>query len=164
LCDDLLRSSGIVHLVISTPGRILDLVSRDVVKLNNCKILVLDEADKWLSQDFMSTVDRLVAHMPTNRQIMLYSASFPSIIASFTAKHMRNPYEIDLREESNVSQFFEWLWSEAKALLSFILSGVKELSKSVLIWIKGVLEMMERRLPAFQGEIDVILRMIHTGK
>jgi hypothetical protein len=69
-----------------------------------------------------------------------------------------------LREESNVSRFFEWLWSTAKALLSFILSGVKELSKSVLIWIKGALEMMERRLPAFQEKIDVILRMIHTGK
>jgi ATP-dependent RNA helicase DDX6/DHH1 len=54
-------------------------------------MLILDEADKLLSQDFQSMLDRLVAHLPKKRQIMLYSATFPRTVATFMQKHMRDP-------------------------------------------------------------------------
>lgn len=52
LRDDIMRLNGSVHMVIATPGRILDLMEKGVADMSNCKMLVLDEADKLLSQDF----------------------------------------------------------------------------------------------------------------
>ena len=52
LRDDIMRLNGTVHLVIATPGRILDLMEKEVAVVDECNILVLDEADKLLSQDF----------------------------------------------------------------------------------------------------------------
>lgn len=52
LRDDIMRLNGVVHLVIATPGRILDLMEKGVADVSQCSTLVLDEADKLLSQDF----------------------------------------------------------------------------------------------------------------
>lgn len=117
LREDLLRLNGTVHLIIATPGRILDLMDKGVAKMNRCSTLVLDEADKLLSQDFQSMLDRLVAHLPPTRQIMLYSATFPRTVATFMQKHMRNPYEINLMEELTligVTQFYAFVQEKQK--------------------------------------------------
>ena len=53
-----------VHLVVATPGPILDLMEKKIANVNNCKILCLDEADKLLSQDFKGMLDRLISHLP----------------------------------------------------------------------------------------------------
>ncbi|KAI6187463.1 RNA helicase [Aphelenchoides besseyi] len=117
LRDDLLRLNGTVHLIIATPGRILDLMDKGVAKMDKCKMLILDEADKLLSQDFQSMLDRLVAHLPDNRQIMLFSATFPCTVATFMQKHMKNPYEINLMEELTllgVTQFYAFVQEKQK--------------------------------------------------
>ncbi|KAI6241079.1 RNA helicase [Aphelenchoides fujianensis] len=117
LRDDLLRLNGVVHLVIATPGRILDLMDKGVAHMENCKMLVLDEADKLLSQDFQSMLDRLVAHMPPNRQILLYSATFPRTVATFMQKHMDKPHEINLMEELTllgVTQYYAFVQEKQK--------------------------------------------------
>ena len=72
-----------VHLVVATPGRILDLMEKKIADVNNCKILCLDEADKLLSQDFKGMLDRLISHLPEQRQILLYSATFPLTVEHF---------------------------------------------------------------------------------
>ena len=59
-----------VHLVVATPGRILDLMEKNVANVEKCKILVLDEADKLLSQDFKGMLDRVISHLPPNRQVI----------------------------------------------------------------------------------------------
>ena len=58
LKDDIMRIYEKVHLVVATPGRILDLMEKKVAVVDNCKILCLDEADKLLSQDFKGMLDR----------------------------------------------------------------------------------------------------------
>ena len=62
--DDIMRIYEKVHLVVATPGRILDLMEKKVANVENCKILCLDEADKLLSQDFKCMLDRLTSHLP----------------------------------------------------------------------------------------------------
>lgn len=59
LRDDILRLNSPVHLIVATPGRILDLMEKGVASVANCKMLILDEADKLLSQDFQVREDRL---------------------------------------------------------------------------------------------------------
>lgn len=97
--EDITRLQEVVHIVIATPGRLLDLVKKDLAKMDSCRVIVLDEADKLLSQDYNHLLDGVISHLPQDRQTMLYSATFPLTVDDFIKKHMRNPYEINLMEE-----------------------------------------------------------------
>ncbi|WKX99050.1 hypothetical protein Q1695_014152 [Nippostrongylus brasiliensis] len=117
LRDDIMRLNGSVHMVIATPGRILDLMEKGVADMSHCKMLVLDEADKLLSQDFQGILDRLISFLPKERQIMLYSATFPMTVTEFMQKHMRKPYEINLMEELTllgVTQYYAYVQEKQK--------------------------------------------------
>ncbi|TKR68440.1 hypothetical protein L596_024428 [Steinernema carpocapsae] len=117
LRDDIMRFNGTVHIVVATPGRILDLLEKRVACAENCNTLVLDEADKLLSQDFQGILDKLIAFFPPQRQIMLYSATFPRTVATFMAKHMKKPYEINLMEELTllgVTQYYAYVQEKQK--------------------------------------------------
>jgi len=75
--DDVYRLNQTVHVIVATPGRILDLATRGVAVLDNCRILVLDEVDKLLSIDFKQIVAKIIETMPKDKQIMLFSATYP---------------------------------------------------------------------------------------
>jgi len=83
LKDDIMRLNGTVHLIVATPGRILDLMDKQVVDVSKCKMLILDEAAKLLSQDFKGVLDKLISFLPKECQIMPYSATFPLTVATF---------------------------------------------------------------------------------
>lgn len=117
LRDDIMRLNGVVHIAVATPGRILDLMDKGVADMSRCTTLILDEADKLLSQDFQGILDRVIKFLPPERQIMLYSATFPLTVATFMQKHMRNPYEINLMEELTllgVTQFYAYVQEKQK--------------------------------------------------
>ena len=65
--EDIYRLYQTVHVIVATPGRILDLASKNIAKLNNCKMLVLDEVDKLLSDDFKVIVSKIIELMPSDR-------------------------------------------------------------------------------------------------
>ena len=94
LKEDIMRIYEKVHLVVATPGRILDLMEKKVANVENCKILCLDEADKLLSQDFKGMLDRLISHLPQQRQILLYSATFPLTVEHFMVSKTRKTLNI----------------------------------------------------------------------
>lgn len=117
LKDDIMKLSSTVHMVIATPGRILDLIDKNVADMSQCGMMVLDEADKLLSQDFKGILDRIISFLPKSRQIMLYSATFPITVESFMKKHMRTPYEINLMEELTllgVTQYYAFVNEKQK--------------------------------------------------
>lgn len=90
---------------------------QNVADMSHCTTLVLDEADKLLSQDFQGILDRVIKFLPPDRQIMLYSATFPLTVATFMQKHMRNPYEINLMEELTlvgVTQYYAYVQEKQK--------------------------------------------------
>jgi ATP-dependent RNA helicase DDX6/DHH1 len=62
--DDFYRLNQTVHVIVATPGRILDLASKNVANLDFCNLLVLDEVDKLLSQDFAEIVEKIINIMP----------------------------------------------------------------------------------------------------
>jgi len=117
LKDDIMRLYEKVHLVVATPGRILDLMEKQVADVSNCRILVLDEADKLLSQDFKGILDRVIHHLPRERQILLFSATFPLTVESFMRKHLTDPYEINLMDEltlKGITQFYAFVQERQK--------------------------------------------------
>jgi ATP-dependent RNA helicase DDX6/DHH1 len=99
LRDDIMRLHQPVHVVVATPGRVLDLAGKGVCRLGACRALVLDEADKLLSPEFQALMEQLIGFMPDDRQIMLFSATFPVTVKSFKERFLRRPYIINLMDE-----------------------------------------------------------------
>lgn len=84
------------HIVVATPGRAVDLISRKKLKVNNIKWLVLDEADEMLSMGFKDDLDTILSGTPETKQTLLFSATMPKEIASIARKYMHQPVEISV--------------------------------------------------------------------
>ncbi|NJC49613.1 UNVERIFIED_ORG: superfamily II DNA/RNA helicase [Xanthomonas campestris] len=90
----LLALRGGVDIVVATPGRLLDLVDHNALRLSEVATLVLDEADRLLELGFGAELDRILALLPTQRQSVLFSATFPPGIASLAKRRLRDPLRI----------------------------------------------------------------------
>lgn len=135
LRDDIMRMMEKVHVVIATPGRILDLMEKGVADMSHCKILVLDEADKLLSQDFMGTLDRTISFLPKDPQILLFSATFPLTVEEFMRKHLKKPYEINLMEEltlKGVTQYYAFVQERQKVHCLNTLFSKLQINQSII--------------------------------
>ena len=83
-----------VHIVVGTPGRVMDHVSRGTLDLAGLRLLVLDEADEMLRMGFIDDVEWLLEHMPAERQMALFSATLPDAIRAIARRHLHAPREI----------------------------------------------------------------------
>jgi ATP-dependent RNA helicase DbpA len=87
------------HVVVGTPGRLLDHLQRGSLKLDALKTLVLDEADRMLDMGFHDDIAAVAKQCPQPRQTLLFSATYPAGIAKLAAALMREPKEVKLREQ-----------------------------------------------------------------
>lgn len=83
-----------VHIVVATPGRLLDLMNRKTVDLQGVHNVILDEADEMLNMGFMDSINAILAEVPPTRNMLLFSATMPQEIARITKQYMKNPREI----------------------------------------------------------------------
>merc|ERR1719251_56181 len=135
LKDDIMRIYEKVHLVVATPGRILDLMEKQVANMTYCKMLVLDEADKLLSQDFKGMLDKVISFLPQGRQILLYSATFPLTVESFMRKHLKEPYEINLMDEltlKGITQYYAFVQERQKVHCLNTLFSKLQINQSII--------------------------------
>lgn len=84
------------HVVVGTPGRVLDHIERGTLKLEKIDYLVLDEADEMLNMGFIDQVEAIVNQLPKNRTTMLFSATLPDKIATLSRKYMHTPQTIEI--------------------------------------------------------------------
>jgi len=84
------------RLIVGTPGRINDHLERGSVNLKNVRFLVLDETDRMLDMGFCVQIDRILSHVPSERQTMLFSATLPPSIIKLSAKYLKNPERISV--------------------------------------------------------------------
>ena len=82
------------HIVVGTPGRIIDLLKRGILNLSSVKTLVLDEADRMLDMGFIEDIDYILARTPTNRQTSLFSATIDQTVMNVCNRYMRNPVKV----------------------------------------------------------------------
>ena len=83
-----------VEIVVACPGRLLDHIQHKHAKLGGVEILVLDEADRMLDMGFLPDIKRILKHIPTKRQTMLFSATFPKEIERLAAQTLHNPKKV----------------------------------------------------------------------
>ncbi len=91
-----------VHIVVGTPGRVLDHMRRGSLNVRTLRCIVLDEADRMLDMGFEDQMDEIFAAIPTNRQTVFFSATFPPTIAAMSKARQQNPVRIRVADEAQV--------------------------------------------------------------
>lgn len=117
LKDDVMRLYKPVHILVGTPGRILDLANKGVADLSKCSMMIMDEADKLLSPEMQPIIEKLIEFLPQKRQILLFSATFPVSVKDFRDKYLNKPYEINLMDEltlKGVTQYYAFVEERQK--------------------------------------------------
>src|SRR5690606_19558072 len=82
------------HVVVGTPGRVEEHLRKGSLRLDALEVLVLDEADRMLGMGFLPQLEAIVAHAPSARQTLLFSATYPDAIAELGSRHQREPARI----------------------------------------------------------------------
>lgn len=91
------KLEGSTHIVVATPGRLLDHVRRETIELSNVSMLVLDEADQMLHFGFLPEMEEIMEQTPSTRQTMLFSATMPKQIQSLAKRYMHKPEIIKIQ-------------------------------------------------------------------
>merc|ERR1719453_1013683 len=135
LKDDILRLYNTVHIIIATPGRLLDMAQKGIANMSQCTIVALDEADKLLSPEFEPIVEELIGFMHPERQILLFSATFPVTIMEFKNKHLPDAHEINLMDEltlKGVTQYYAFVEERQKVHCLNTLFSKLQINQSII--------------------------------
>ena len=135
LKDDIMRLYNTVHIIVATPGRILDLSSKKVADLSNCKTIIMDEADKLLSPEFQPVLEQIINNCNDEHQICLFSATFPVTVKSFCKKFVPSPYSINLMDEltlRGITQFYAYVEERQKVHCLNTLFSKLEINQSII--------------------------------
>jgi len=145
---DMLRRNP--HVIVATPGRMNDFLQRGWVKLDDVKVLILDEADMMLDMGFAPQIETIINKVPKERQTMLFSATMPTEIIKLAARHMAEPTRIEvaptgqtaaginqeifiIHKEARVAQLEKMLQETAGSVLVFCRTkrGVSKLTQQI---------------------------------
>lgn len=103
-----------VQVVIGTPGRLLDHIRRNTIKLDHVKVLVLDEADEMLDMGFIDDLESILQHVPTERQTLLFSATMPSEIMTLANKYMKDRVTVTISKEQLTVPLIDQIYYETR--------------------------------------------------
>jgi len=170
-----------VHIVVGTPGRVIDLLTRRILDLSNVKVVVLDEADRMLDIGFRPDIEKILKRCPRERQTLLLSATMPAPVERLAKRYMRNPERVDLSEDQivvdTIDQYYATVDADRKfALLVRLLA--KERPQQALVFTRtkrgterlykrfarklSSTAMMNGDLP--QSQRDRVIRKFREGK
>lgn len=103
-----------VHVVIGTPGRIIDHINRKTLNLQNVNMLVLDEADEMLDMGFVDDIETILNNVPAERQTMLFSATMPDQIMKLADRYMTNPMTVSISKEQLTVPLIDQIYYEMR--------------------------------------------------
>ena len=99
-----------VQVIVATPGRLIDLITRKVVKLNDVSIVVLDEADEMLNMGFQEDIDQILSSTPSTRNTWLFSATMPDEVRRIAKNYMHDPYELSVGRKNEGAENIEHIY------------------------------------------------------
>ena len=129
---------GGVQVIIGTPGRVIDHINRKTLKMDNVKMVVLDEADEMLDMGFVDDIEKIVDHIPPKRQTLLFSATMPPAIMKIANKFMHNPEVVRIETKELTADLIEQYYVRAREDEKFdILSRLLDIQNPELALIFG---------------------------
>jgi len=132
------------HIIVATPGRLIDHLEQKTVSLNNVSILVLDEADHMLDMGFAPQINRILKTVPEKRQTMLFSATMPEAIVKIASSYMHLPLRVEVAPAG---------------------TAAKEVTQEVFFVNKEAkLQLLEKVLTEYKGSVLVFSRTKHAAK
>ena len=117
---------NVPHIIVATPGRLIDMIDRNVVKLGNVSTVVLDEADEMLNMGFQQDITKILSFTPNFTNTWLFSATMAPAIRKIASDYMKNPVELKVSRKEVVNRNIEHRYSvidnrdRTKALIRFI--------------------------------------------
>ncbi|MFJ8265879.1 DEAD/DEAH box helicase [Peribacillus asahii] len=102
------------HVVVGTPGRVMDHIERGTLVLDQVKYLIIDEADEMLNMGFIEEVEAIINELPLNRVTMVFSATLPRDVESLCHKYMKNPINVEIATTGITTDTIEHLLLEVK--------------------------------------------------
>ena len=93
-----------VHILVATPGRLLDLISQRLISLDDIKVFILDEADRMLDMGFINDIRKLLQLLPEERQSLFFSATMPKNIVDLSSKILNNPKRVEVSPVSSTAE------------------------------------------------------------
>ncbi|NOX08641.1 MAG: DEAD/DEAH box helicase [Gammaproteobacteria bacterium] len=158
------------HVVVGTPGRVMDHIRKGTLKIDQLSTLVLDEADEMLRMGFIEDVEWILEHTPEQRQIALFSATMPAVIKKITRNYLKDPIEIKIKSKTATATTIHQRFcqptgmSKSDALIRILMA---EEMDAVLIFVRtktATAELAEKlsakgyRAAALNGDIPQNLR------
>ena len=107
------------HIVVGTPGRLIDHINRGTINLSNVKTLVLDEADEMLNMGFLEDIESILKAVPDQRQTLLFSATMPPAIKRIGVQFMTNPEHIQIAAKELTTDLVEQFYVRVRDFEKF---------------------------------------------
>ncbi|WP_062805854.1 degradosome RNA helicase CshA [Enterococcus pernyi] len=107
------------HIVVGTPGRMLDHINRHTLKLGTVETLVLDEADEMLNMGFLEDIESIISKVPDQRQTLLFSATMPPAIKNIGVKFMKDPTHVKIKTKEMTADLIDQYYVRAKEYEKF---------------------------------------------
>ncbi|KAG8034266.1 hypothetical protein G9C98_001350 [Cotesia typhae] len=179
--EDMRKLEQGVHVVVGTPGRVYDMISRRALRTNNIKMFVLDEADEMLSRGFKDQIHDVFKLLPTEVQVILLSATMPNDVLEVSKCFMREPINILVKKEQltleGIKQFFIFVEKEDWKLETLCdLYDTLSITQAVIFcntrrkvdWLTENMQNRDFTVSAIHGEMeqkerDLIMRQFRTG-
>ncbi|XP_044592399.1 eukaryotic initiation factor 4A-I-like [Cotesia glomerata] len=179
--EDMRKLEQGVHVVVGTPGRVYDMISRRALRTNNIKMFVLDEADEMLSRGFKDQIHDVFKLLPTEVQVILLSATMPNDVLEVSKCFMRDPINILVKKEQltleGIKQFFIFVEKEDWKLETLCdLYDTLSITQAVIFcntrrkvdWLTENMQNRDFTVSAIHGEMeqkerDLIMRQFRTG-
>lgn len=95
------------HVVVGTPGRVMDHIEKQTIDLEQVRFFVIDEADEMLSMGFIEQVERIIRELPKDRMTMLFSATLPKDVENLCHRYMKHPLDIEMKTEGRTTSQIE---------------------------------------------------------
>ncbi|HEX3844879.1 MAG TPA: DEAD/DEAH box helicase [Steroidobacteraceae bacterium] len=150
-----------VHVIVGTPGRVMDHMKRGVLKLDTVRFIVLDEGDEMLQMGFVDAIEWILQQAPPQRQIALFSATLPPAIRRIAQTHMREPAQVTIQNRASTTPKIRqryWLVSGLHKLDALTRVLEAERFEAMLVFVRTKLETTElaERLEARGFNVDAL--------